>query len=478
VLAATCSILATLLSGGGASGADLQIENARIVDCAGGARSNQSVLIRNGRIVAVGEDISAPTDVEALDATGLTILPGLVDSHVHLASVPGALLRNDSPKQTRRLVEHHLRAYLASGVTTILDPAIPLELAEHIRALSTESAPEIHFLAPALTSPDGYATDESLGISFSPVSRPSDIEDSFHKTQHLAPSGVKVFIESGRVPGPTWPVHTPEMRDEIAAAASRHGRPIYVHANTPEDQAAAVELGAHALVHAGFLDTPPGQAFLDRLFKQGTFVMTTLSVQDALLTAWNPSRLELPTVRRVVPLVQLRTARDPASAARVLRGLIAQGLPKWIPSWLHGPIAHLAITEDELRERVGRSQLSVSRMHHAGIPLVLASDSGNWPLIPYMFHGPTTLREAELMQEAGVPPLDIVCASTETPAKMLGLEDEIGAVRAGLRADLVAIADDPLVNISALRTLEWVARNGVVKSPSAWLGNGPEPEPD
>ena len=92
-----------------------------MLDATGTAlHTNTSILVRGGRIAAVGE-LPADPNVPTLDAAGASVLPGLIDSHVHLSVVPGATIRKDSPETLRELRLQHLRAYLACGVTTVLD---------------------------------------------------------------------------------------------------------------------------------------------------------------------------------------------------------------------------------------------------------------------------------------------------------------------------------------------------------------------
>ena len=105
--------------------AKLLIEHARLIDGFGGPPAeNVSILISAGTIVRIAQQIVDP-EAKKLDASGLTVLPGIVDSHVHVSSVPGSGFRDDSREVLEALQRHDLRAYLACGVTTVLDTAIP-----------------------------------------------------------------------------------------------------------------------------------------------------------------------------------------------------------------------------------------------------------------------------------------------------------------------------------------------------------------
>lgn len=107
---------------------------------------------------------------------------------------------------------------------------------------------------------------------------------------------------------------------------------------------------------------------------------------------------------------------------------------------------------------------------------MLGTDSGNWPLFPYYFHGPTTWRELHLLAEAGLTPLDILRAATVNAAEMLGIADEIGTVEVGKVADLVVVQEDPLVDVAkAMRSLRYTVHRGVARTPEAWMTATPRP---
>jgi imidazolonepropionase-like amidohydrolase len=89
-----------------------------------------------------------------------------------------------------------------------------------------------------------------------------------------------------------------------------------------------------------------------------------------------------------------------------------------------------------------------------------------------VFHGPSTLREVELLVDAGLTPLEAIRAGTATPARMLGLDGEIGTVAVGRRADLVVVDGDPTADVRALRRIRWTIRDGVARTPDEWMASG------
>lgn len=108
------------------------------------------------------------------------------------------------------------------------------------------------------------------------------------------------------------------------------------------------------------------------------------------------------------------------------------------------------------------------QLHEAGARLVIGSDAGNSSLLSE-FHGTSTLRELELLAQAGVPPADVLAAATRVPAQMLGIEGDAGTIEPGKRADMVVLAGDPLVDITAIRTIRFTVKDGVAHTPAEWM---------
>lgn len=448
-----------------ALGADLLIRGGRVLDGTGAPPApDTDILVQSGRIAAIGRALSAP-GVPVVDATGATVLPGLIDAHVHLSVVPGTGQRDDPPDVLRQLRRHHLRAYLACGVTTVLDTGIPPETVHEIRDALARGTPGPAFLTlgPGLTTPGGYMSEVFAGVASA-----EQVERQVAAVDGLSAVGIKVFMERGFGPRAVWPIHPPAVREAIVAAARARDLPIYVHAQREEDKLLALDMGAHAIVHAGFTTDEPSDEFVRRMVASRAYLMTTFHLMDGQRIGFHPERLDDPLLRRTVPAQELATARDPEAWRRLARTQIGMAEP-WLPGALRGPVASLVLTDAALASRLRSSQAAVRRLAAAGVQIVVGSDSGNWPIDPYHFHGPSSLREMELLGEAGFPPLDVIAAATRVPARMLGLEHELGTVEVGKRADLVIVRKDPLRSLRALRTIRWTVHAGVARTPSQWL---------
>jgi imidazolonepropionase-like amidohydrolase len=459
------SLVGALLTPPPAFASDLLIRNARLIDGTGSApRSHTSILVRNGIIAEIGSNLSAP-DVPILEANGATVLPGLIDAHVHLGVVPGSGQRNDPPELEHQLRQQHLRSYLACGVTTVLDTGIAAEAAREIQGWlrSGEPGPRFLTLGPGFTTPGGYLSE--LGGT---VSTPAEVETHFALMESVGAIGAKVLLEPGFGPQAVWPILPPEIRAAIVRGAAKRKLPIYVHANREGEKAIALDMGAHVIVHTGYYDSQPSDAFVKRMAASGAYLMTTFSIMDADLIRFHPERLDDPLPRLTVPAIELTTARDPDAARTLTRAQIRMSSPG-MPAFLQDALAWWFLAESRVAERLRSCQHAARRFADARVPIVVGSDSGNWPIVPYQFHGPTTLREIELLGQAGFTPMDAIESATRVPAAMLGLDREIGTIAIGKHADLVIVRDDPLQDLRALRTVQWTIKDGVAHSPSQWM---------
>ena len=454
-----------------AAGNPLELSNARIVSMTGEAPFIGTIRIQGGVIQEVSPD--GQESINSIDLTGYTILPGLIDSHVHLQTVPGSAFRKDTEATKKQLREHHMRAYLASGVTTVLDTGISAPILTQLENyLHTGGpGPRLLSLAPVLYTSGGYLDSDLVKTSSKPAKTEQDVKDLFDEYQNnKSVVGVKVPIEYAFSPIHIWPIHSPEMRSTITRISNQKSRPIYVHATSEEEQQIALDMGAHALVHSGYWDEAPSAEFLSQLVSKGTYLVSTLSgTLDLKLVEYDQSRLDDPLYKLVVPEVELETARNKEawrwSTLQTGRSL----KPDWVPNFLSDFISPIMMDEDAIHEWLSSAASAVKILHDAGVPIVVGTDAGNYPIILNFFHGPSTIRELELLAAAGLSNLEVLLAATVTPSKMLSLDEKIGTIEAGKTADLIIVKGDPLEDISVLRQVSWVIRNGEMKTPKEWL---------
>lgn len=455
----------------------LLIKNARLIDGLGSVRHDlQSIYIQEGKITEIAQNITV-NDVRQLDVGGATVMPGLIDAHVHLQSVPGSAFRKDSEETLQRYRYHQLRAYPACGITTILDNAIAASMLrmfqEHLDAGGI--GPRIYALAPAFYPSNGYLDNDMLTEYWGPHWRPAgsreDIEALFQEYEGIGNIiGVKTVLESGFGKANIWPLHSPEIRKIIVDEAAKRNLPLYIHAYKQKEQDIGLEMGVYNFVHSGFMFKQPSGDFIDRMKKQGTYVTTTLSCTfDQMLVNFKLERLDDEFLKLTVPEELLKTARDLEAWKEYYNTFFKISSPKWMPSFILKRMTKLMNIEKMIRSCLTSATNAIVTMHKAGIPIVVGTDASSWPVFLNFFHGPSTIREIELLGNAGIPPMDVIASATRIPAEMMGIGNLIGTVEVGKRADLIVVRDDPLKDLTALKSLMWTIKDGEARTPEEWM---------
>lgn len=471
----------------GSGGSDLLITSARVIDGTGARPDNRlrAIRIEDGRIAEITENLPVGATRAAtcvLDVGGATVMPGLIDAHTHMASVPGSMYRKDSQEELARLRLHQLRSRLACGITTVLDCSISAPMLRWYRdhSLSGGVGPRVYALAPTFYTRGGYCDDAEANVymgatTMRPVSTRADVVSGFADYEDLLDGivGAKVPLETG---GGVLPVHAAEMRGIIAEECAKRDMPIYVHAYRKNEQAMALDMGIRTLVHSGFMWGSPSRAFIDRMGRQGVYQVTTLSF---FLELSRPDSVDDPLEQLTVPSEELTTVADPEAWKHMFTTSAGVFLPKWTPAF--GVAAYLRFGRSRSFRRLSERSVknackAVMQMHEAGIPIVVGTDSGNWPMVPSCFHGPSMIVEIELLGEAGMAPMDVLQSATRIPAEMMGIDHLVGTVEVGKRADLLVVAEDPLKDLSALRrSVRFTIHDGEARTPQEWMRDGDAP---
>jgi imidazolonepropionase-like amidohydrolase len=456
---------------------DLLIRNARLIDGTGAPeRDGVSIAIRDGRIVAIDHDVVANA-ARTIDASGMTILPGLIDSHVHFVYAPGSTYRDDSGQTIHELNRQHLRAYLACGVTTVLDAGAFPEVARDIERWLAAGNPGPRYLTtgPYIRPRGGYGHER-----FGAEESPADVERKLDLIQSLGGTGVKVAVEKGPELFVSIKQFSPEMLKAIVSGAKRRGLPLYVHAMNEEAQGQALDLGAHAIMHLA-MDVPIfgsyfargdlSDAFVTRMARSAAYQVTTLSVFDTWPGLYDLKRLDDPVTRLVVPGVEMETARAPDAFDRFAISFLG-GIVPWTIERVRPPIARVVLSRGHILAALQQGQRNVLRLYRAGVPIVVGSDAPSpWPDAIYHFHGVQTAREVELLADAGLPSAAAIAAATRVPAEMLRLDREIGTIEVGKLADLVIVRGDPVTDIRALRNVAFTVKQGLARTPEQWMSS-------
>ncbi len=429
---------------------------ATLLDGTGAAPVPDAVVVlRSGVIDCAGSrgDCPVPGGVTVTDVSGLWIVPGLIDAHVHLSQTgwadgrPDALdLREHYPYEAvqaglRQAPERWFRSYLCSGVTAVFDVGgYPWTWGLREPAERDLFAPHVAAAGPLLSTLDFW-----LNL---PAERQfihlTDADSARQGVSYLAAhasSAVKVWF---------FPVASNDF-DAMAAAvittgeeARRAGLPLIVHATGLREAKVALRAGAHLLVHSVW-DREVDEEFVALAREAGTIYSPTLTVAagyDRMFAA--AASGETPRVDDPNGCVDPKTMERLARTGELGRGMVDP--------------ADLARRAEQTAERSRIMAANLRRLHTAGIPIAMGTDAGN----PLTLHGPSVYAEMEAMEAAGMSPIAVLTASTLGGARALG-RDDLGTLAPGKAADLLVVAADPAASIANLRRLRYVARGGVLR---------------
>ncbi len=390
-------------------------------------RGPSTIVVDNGRIVSVTDGLARIEPGTAfIDLSTRTVLPGLIDSHVHLDSDRGgeqeliADARNDPPLQAFEAQMNGMKT-LRAGFTTVRnlgdDGGVTLALRDAIKQ-GWVQGPRILDAAESISTTGGHMdgrgslNDEMVAHQPEPENLCDSVESCRRVVRRQIDRGADVikFATTGGVNSGTG-LATRMFADEAKAlveTAHAYGRKVAVHAHGADGIKLALRSGADSIEHGTVMDEE-----ILRLFKQtGAYYVPTLSTVNGYLE---------------------RLAKDPNAYTPEVRKQI---------DW------RIGITGQSLRKAVP-----------GGVKIAFGTDAG------VSKHG-RNADEFELMVKNGMTPVEALKAATVNAADLLGLLQEIGTIEPGKSADIIAVGGDPLQDVTVLKTVEFVmARGEVVKAP-------------
>jgi imidazolonepropionase-like amidohydrolase len=423
------------------------IVGGRLIDGFGGLPlENSVVLVTGNRITAIGPEhsVKVPADARVIDANGMTVLPGLWESHGHLQHVgqgtPAEFLQRFNDRLPE-IMAVNARINLMAGVTSFRDTGGPLVEQQALRqAIETGTpGPRLYLAGPIVNQRDRSTAHTPGDFSVGTVEEARDVATRL----------VAMKVDQVKVYG-FW--DEPVLAELVRTA---HAAGIGVDADVRHVEAyrTAVKAGVDRLHHVFTADSLSDYSeedlrLLVRAAKpialgpsanilRGPYIVPTIEMRNAYArTLQYPEAVDHPRLRDAYPqdvYAYLReTWRNP------------QAIP-----WGIGAVERVKVAKRKLRrfiEAGGREQV------------VAGCDTG----APLNFHTPLP-REIANLVEAGLTPLEAIQAATLRPAQMQGVDAELGSVSVGKLADLIVVDGDPLQDITLLQhRVVHVIKNGVV----------------
>jgi len=400
---------------------------------------NQDVVSGQGRIEAIGPTgtLSIPANAIRIDGAGKTLLPGLVDSHVHLFSAGEKDVRAPEASSIGE-------ALLFAGVTSALVAAGFSETTALVQD-SKEGrrlAPHLWTSGPGLTGPGGHPIPllramlpwpiSWLAIRDVPVAGTAD--EARAAVRKIASEAKPQFLKIIYDDLPPGSAHLSQdaLRAAVAQARALGLRPL-VHTTTPDDTLAAAEAGAALLAHIP---------------------------QRGILTDDQVGRLKTLGVPFVTTVRLLAASRELAKRGPTpLERSMVDGrvLDAWRrePAW--GLRGFSEALDQHFDEVAGNVRMNFRKLLAAGIPLYVGTDSG----VHGVFPGSALHSEMRTLVELGMPPLEVLRLTTSAPAAFLDPSGAFGRIAPGAQADLLLVRGDPSSSLDALDAIEEVFLGGV-----------------
>lgn len=402
-----CSVFAAAIAIGTPARAQdtpVAITNAMIFDATGADPFLGTVVIEDGRILAVTEGESSPAGAEILDAGGGALLPGLFDVHTHWSP-------SGTPPETAQIAA----AFLAAGITSVNDFHQAPESYEPRRARLDElQAPHVAFAA-RMSASGGHGADWADRNTTRWVDSPEAARAAVREIAAYRPDLIKVFSDGWRYG--LYPNRNSVGEDTlsaIVAEAQAHGLPVATHTVSVERAAEAARAGVSLIAHS-VQDRLADEAMIAAMLEAGTAYAPTLAVYE-------------PAAPQDAGAEGAETASMQVSRAK------------------------FRFATENLR-----------MLSEAGVLIAVGTDSG----IAGVPHGEATHRELELMVEAGLSPRQVLMAATSNSARAMRVSEDRGTIEAGRRADLVLVDGRPWERISDIRHIRRVWLDGVAADGAA-----------
>ncbi|MBD3617562.1 MAG: amidohydrolase family protein [Gracilimonas sp.] len=445
----------------------IAIKGATLFDGTGNeAIENSVIVIRNREIDCVGKsgECSIPLGSEVVDAAGKFITPGLVDAHMHFFqtgffdSRPDAMDLNETypfpevAAYQQQNPERYYDTYLCSGITAVYDVGgMSWSVGLQESAEKNPMAPHVAAAGPLLTPVPGAPFDLPSDRVLVPLDSEETGKTMVQYMSALGSTGIKFW--GLRADDEEYMSYVEATAEEIR----RLGNQMIAHATTLKQAKAAMKNGAKLLVHS-VADTGVDDEFLTLAMENGTIYNPTLIVSAGYTLAFRaaagiaPLEINDPNGCVDAKTMDLVTTASQFKDHPRLTNEFKERLKNFNP-------------ETDIISDIQLQNLK--KVYESGIPIVVGTDAGN----PGTLHGVSIFDEMDAMQQAGIPPKDLIVMATKNGAMSMRRLDDFGTLEAGKFGNLILLEENPAEDISNMRSLTHVMIKGELMRVDEIQGN-------
>ena len=390
-----------------------------------------AVVIEGNRIVAVGQrdQVKIPEGAVIIDTRGKTILPGLIDAHIHLDIIGHGLYeryyqflaKQSSYHEVMRIAAKQL---LRAGVTGGIDLGAPFSILDIKKEIDSGKIP-----GPRLTVSGPWITRVSYEGG-------GEFDQYLIKSTREAVDATIELIDKGADVIKVWDGLTSEDYSAIVHEAHKRGVKVHAHLYDPPAIRKALDAGVDVLQHMGSAGYPPYEPeLIAEIARKRVPVVQTISHRIWIYPASVefPGRLDNPTLER--------------------------DFPEHIYSELQRSFERIAELPyfSEIEQETSNAKKSAAQFIDARAYIGVGTDAAS----PLNFHTEAIWREMSALVDAGMTPIQVISAATKNNAEIVGRGDELGTIEPGKLADILVVDGNPLFDINVLGSVSFVIKDGV-----------------
>lgn len=389
---------------------------ATIIDGSGGEPiENGVLLIRNGRLVAVGtkEDVEIPEQTMIKDVSGKTIIPGIINAHGHVGDVKGI---EGGHYSTENVIDN-LSIYARYGITTVVSLGGDRINAEPLRAVYDDTTTQRARLYIAGEVIAGENPQEAIAV--------------LDRNHQMGVDFMKIRVDDNLG---TSTKMAEEVYRAVISRSHELGYKIATHMYYLDDSKKLIEAGSDLLAHS-VRDLPVDDAFIHLIKDRNVGYCPTLTRELSTFVYGDTAEFfSDPFFLREYDRETIRPLLDPLRQEQV----------------------RLSQSAHTYKQQLPIAYANLKTLSDHGIPIIFGTDSG----VPTRFMGYFEHLEMEMMADAGLSPMEIIMSATKNPAEHLNLKD-LGTLASGHWADFIVLEADPLEDIRNVKKIQEVYISGV-----------------